>query len=339
MLSSIGEVAAEEWDELGGAVPFAGHRWLRLAETVLAEHRPRYVLVRRGGTLVAAAVGSLEHRLQNPALDARLGRLLRRRPFLHVALPMTASTGLLGDETAELLGAVLAYVRRERLLFCVVDHLPASFATPPGYCKLGWLPETRLDLKWASFEEYLAFLPSKKRREIRRTQRRAVREGIVVEPAIPEDAFDAMVADVTRRHGGTRHYLPGLFRTAATALGPDLTLLAARRDGAPAGCIALLRSGDDLVVRWIGRDYSLTTGTAVYHALLTACVRSAIGSGARTLRFGAAAYSSKKQFGVELEPRIRLFAARSGAVTWLMGRVGRRFDPPSGDLEKGRVHG
>lgn len=342
VLTSIEGVSPGEWDSLRGELPFVGHRWLHLAETVLADHRPRYLLVRRQGKLVAAAVGALEHRLQNPRLDARFGRLLRRSPFLHVAVPMTASPGLLvGDgpdpraELDVLLREIRDLARRERSPFCVVDHLPApdpAHADQRGYLRLGWLPDTRLDLTWPSFDDYLADLPSKRRREIRRTQRRAEREGIVVRPLIPtaEDgpALDRMVADVTRRHGAVRHYGPDLFVKAATVLGADLTLLAAHRDGTLVGCIALLRDDDDLAVRWIGRDYERTAGTAAYHALLAACVRNAISSGARTLRFGAAAYETKKQFGVSLEPRSRLFAARSRAVTSLMGLFSRRFDPP-----------
>ncbi|RSN12492.1 hypothetical protein DMB42_09730 [Nonomuraea sp. WAC 01424] len=332
VLGSIGEVGAREWDALADGVPFVRHRWLGLAERVLAEHRPRYLLVRKDGGLVAAAVCALEHRLHNPVLESRFGRLTRRWPFLQVQAPMTATSGLLGGEGPQrrvLLRAIRSLVRSERLLFCVVDHLPYA-AGQPGYCRLGWLPETLLDLTWPSFEAYLDHLPRKRRAELRRTQRRAEREGIEVRPLAGGAGadLDRMVAAVDRRHGPHVFYRPGLFPEAAGALGADLTVLAAHRNGTPAGCVALLRDGDELVARWIGRDYAATEGTAVYHALLTACVRAAVGSGARTLRLGGAAYETKKQFGVRLEPRSRLFAARSGFVTRLVGGLGHHLDPP-----------
>ncbi|MGW2159405.1 GNAT family N-acetyltransferase [Nonomuraea sp. NPDC001699] len=333
---SISEVGAGEWDALADGVPFVRHHWLALAERVLAEHRPRYLLVRKDGGLVAAAVCALEHRLHNPVLESRFGRLTRRWPFLQVQAPMTATSGLLGGEGPQrrvLLRAVRSLVRRERLLFCVVDHLPYA-AGQPGYSRLGWLPETLLDLTWPSYEAYLDHLPRKRRAEIRRTQRRAEREGIEVRPLLAGPGgelgrlLDRMVAAVDLRHGPHVFYRPGLFPEAAGVLGADLTVLAAYRHGAPAGCVALLRDGDELVARWIGRDYARTEGTAVYHALLTACVRAAVGSGARRLRLGGAAYETKKQFGVRLEPRSRLFAARSGMVTRFVGGLGHRLDPP-----------
>jgi predicted N-acyltransferase len=336
VVTTIRAVAPDQWDSLAGDRAFLQHRWLRLTEAVLAEHRPRYLLVHRQGRLVAAAVGALQSRLQNPTLDARFGWLVRRSPFLHVAAPMTATDGLLvraGSDAGILLDAIHSYVRRERRPFCILDHLPASQSSQHGYRRLAWLPDARLDLAWASFEEYLAALPRKRRHDIQRMGRRAAREGIAVEPLIPTPevgpALDRLVADVVRRHGGTRHYGADLFGRAAAALGADLTVLVARRDGRPVGCIALLRSDDDIAVRWFGRDYERTAGTAIYHALVSATVAAGISTGARRLHMGAAGYETKKQFGASLVPRSRLFAARSRTVTWLMGKLGHHFDPPA----------
>lgn len=340
--TAIEAVAQGEWDSFTAGQPFAQHRWLRLAETVVADYEPRYVLVRRQGRLVAAAIGALEHRLQNPALDAKFGWLVRKSPFLLVSVPMTATTGLLvgagPDPDADLralLDAIRGLVRSERFRFCIIDHLPMdhpAIAAQRGYCQLAWLPDTDLVLRWPSFDDYLRYLPRKKRHEITRTLRRAESDGLVVKQLVPTPddgpTLDRLVANVVRRHGGSRRFTPDLFAKAAAALGTDLTVFGAHRHGRLVGCLAVLRCGDELDARWIGRDYELTTGTAVYPALITACVQGAIASGARRLHFGAGAYATKKHFGVSMEPRTRLFAARNPAVTRLMARVGRRFEPP-----------
>ena len=342
LVSTIEAVAPEEWDALSGDRPFAAHRWLRLAEAVITDYRPRYLLVRRQGRLVAAAMGALEHRLQNPVLDARFGWLVRRSPFFLISVPLTSTCGLLVDdspdpqaELAELLRAVRAVTRKEGFRFSIIDHLTLrhpAIAAQRNFCQLAWLPDVHLDLRWATFDEYLDDLPRKKRHEIKRTQRHSEREGIVVSPLVPTPehapTLDRLVANLVQRHGGTRRFQPDLFGRAAAVLGSDLTLLAAHLDSRLVGCVSLLRCDDVIDVRWIGRDYERTTGTAVYPALLTACVRTAIASGAGRLHFGAAAYATKKHYGVTLEPRTRLFAARSPAVTWAMGRLGHRFEPP-----------
>src|SRR4051794_26324976 len=157
--TTINDIDPAEWDSLCAGRTFVQHRWLRLAETVAADHHPRYLLVRREGRLVAAATGTLERHLQNATLQARLGWVVRRSPFLLVGVPITASDGLLvADQTdlGMLLRCVLSFVRRQRYPFCIVDHLPAAhpaLAAQRGYQPLAWLPETRLDLTWATFED------------------------------------------------------------------------------------------------------------------------------------------------------------------------------------------
>jgi predicted N-acyltransferase len=324
-VDTIDRVDAAEWDGLCADHGYARHRWLRLAEAVMAGQRARYLLVRRDGRLVAAAAATIEHRLQDPRLDARLGWIVRRAPYLLVGVPLMAVPGLLaGDDPAghgALLAAIRDHARRERFAFRVIDNLPAehpAWRAQRDHVRLGWLPGTRLDIVWPSYEDYLAALPRKKRQEIRRGERRAAAEDIAVAPWTPAadeaPVLDRLVGDVLRRHGDIHELAPDLFARAAAILGDDLTVLAVRRRDRLAGCVALLREGEDLAAKWIGRDYAQTGGTAAYHAIVAGCVRTAIGLGVRRLHLGAAAYDTKRQFGVSLEPRGRLFATRSRAL-------------------------
>ncbi|GAA0966474.1 hypothetical protein GCM10009555_008450 [Acrocarpospora macrocephala] len=332
VLDTITSVDPAEWDALGEVGDFTGHRWLRLAERVLAGHRPRYLLLRRRGRLVAAAACTLEQRLQNPALEARFGWVLRRTPYLHVGVPMMSKAGLLaqGGELAALCRELRALTRRERAPFSVIDHLPVghpAWSGLDGCHALAMAPETRMDVEWSSFEEYLGSLPRKRRQEVRRVARRSLGEGITVRPLAErgDPRLDRLVGDVVQRHHGIHRFVPGLFEEAAAVLGDDLTVLAAYRHGELAGCVALLRDGDDLSAKWIGRDYGLTEGTSAYHALVAACVRTAIALGVRRVHFGASAYETKKQFGVCQEPRGGLLAMRSPILNRCVGWPLRRM--------------
>lgn len=328
VLDTIASVDPDEWDGLCAPGDFTGHRWLRLAERVLAGHRPRYVLLRSRGRLVAAAVCTLRQRLQNPRLDSWFGRVLRGRPYLHVGVPMMARSGLLAAHTGELHTELRALARRERAPFSIVDHLPAPYPVWDGCHAMPLAPETRLDLAYGSYGEYLDGLPRKRRQELRRMERRWLGEGIAVRPVTPAGRhsphLDRLVGNVLRRHHGVHRFGPDLFPAAAAVLGDDLTVLAAYRHDVLVGCVALLRDGDDLAAKWIGRDYGLTGGTGVYYAMVAGCVRSAIASGVRRVHFGASAYETKKQFGVCLEPRGRLLAARNPLLNRLLRRIGSR---------------
>lgn len=319
---------AGEWDELSGGVAFAGHRWLRLVEAVRPDLQPRYLVVRRGGRIVAAAAGAIGHRLRNPRLESTVGPLLRRWPALHIGNPVTGTSGLLAPDDE--LGALVGYLKKQRLMFCLIDQLPLAdpvWGVRSGYQPLAWLPVARLDLNAGSFEQFLTGLVRKKRQEIRRVQRHAEREGIVVKPlAVTEEHgphLDRLVANVLDRHRESFRFAPGLFPKAAAVLGDDLTVLGTYRDGRIVGCVALMRDRDEVTAKWFGRDYEHTAGTSAYHALVTGCVSTAIGLGARRLHLGAAAPETKNQFGVEWEPRGRLVASRSRAVNWCFGQLRR----------------
>jgi predicted N-acyltransferase len=333
--NTAADIDPDEWDALGGGLAFAGHRWLRLVEAVRPDLEPRYLLVRRHGRVVAAAAGTVGHRLSDQRLDATVGAVLRRWPALHIGNPVTGTDGLLvdgvagaGRELGVLLQAVHARVKRERFLFCLVDQLPPRhpvWAVRQGYQPLAWLPVARLDLPWTTFEHFLAGLPRKKRQEIRRGQRHAEREGIVVERLTPTDDdgphLDRLVANVLRRHRETFEFAAGLFAKATAILRDDLIVLGSYRHGQLVGCVALLRDNDELTAKWIGRDYERSDRTSAYHALVTECVRTAIALGARRLHFGASAQATKQQFGVEWETRGRLLASRSRTVNWCFGKL------------------
>jgi hypothetical protein len=327
------DIDPDEWNALCGGVAFAAHRWLRLVEAARPDLEPRYILVRRHGRVAAAAVGTIGHRLHNPRLEATLGAVLRRWPALHVGNPVTGTHGLLVAQAPDpdpgpLLQAIQDCVERERFLLSLIDQLPPHhpvWAARHGQQRLPWLPVARLHLPVATFEQFLAGLPRKKRQEIRRGQRHSEREGITVQRLVPADDdgphLDRLVANVLRRHDETFAFAPGLFLKARAVLGDDLIVLATYRHGHLVGCVALLRDNDELTAKWIGRDYERTDRSTAYHALVTQCVRTAIELGAGLLHLGAAAQETKHQFGVQWEARGRLLASRSRTANRWFGKL------------------
>jgi predicted N-acyltransferase len=319
-LSSIEQIAPTEWNALCGTRAFADHRWLRFTESALLEHQPRYVLLWRGGQLVAAAVCAVEHRFANPALQQRAGWVLRRLPCLRCAVPIANECGLVfraDVDEARLTPALLAGIRRlairERALFTTVGHVPLHASTwyplrAAGCTPLSRWQNTTLDIEWSSFGEYLAARPRDDRHEIRRMHRRAAREGITVEhaPVATQELpfLWQLIANVQRRHNADTVYADDLLERALAILGMDVHLLVARQSDETIGCVVLIRNQDELIAKWLGLNYERTLNTATYFASLTASVDLAIRLGVRRLRLGATAYSTKQQFGVAMEERV-----------------------------------
>jgi predicted N-acyltransferase len=335
VVRSIEQVDQDEWDALCGARPFADHRWLRLTEAVLLDYSPRYILLRQEGRLVAGAICSLRRRFENGSLQRRAGWLVRRHPCLRCLVPIALDPGLVlrsdCDQhgiVAGMLAAMGDLAAREHASFSRVDYLPSDDPAwhsldTRGYMRLRMCAETSLEIRWPAFQDYLAWLPSRKRKHIARMQRRALQEGIVVERLQPSAATAPRLAhlidNVLDRYHEHERYIPELFTTAATILGDDLILLVARQEGRITGCATLLRSGDEIAAKWLGLDYSRTRDTGTYHRLLVECVAQALALGARRLRTGATAYETKQHFGVVQAERYGALAMTNRALNRAAG--------------------
>ncbi len=342
VVDTVDSVDAADWDDLSAGTPFAQHRWLRLAELVIAAHEPQYLLLRRDGRLVAAAVGSLERHTGNPTVNARIGWILRRSPILRVGVPILAAPGVLVRATDRtdadlraLLDAVRRLARRRGVLFSTIDNIseadaPAVFATLP---RLVPMPaDTRLSLVEPSFDDHMRSLPRKKRAEVERVDRRAAEAGVTVRRAdvaeLPGATLDRMLDTVLDKYGQRLRYLPGMFGRAAELLGEDLTMVVAWRDGELVACATLLRCGDVVAARWMGRDYERTAGTSTYPAVIAGIVRHAFMTGARELRLGSSALDTKKHFGVTVVERGSQFATFGYVSNRAAAAVGRRAPLP-----------
>jgi predicted N-acyltransferase len=256
---------------------------------------------------------------------------MRRHPCLRCTIPIALDPGLLvraaydHDELVpDLLAAIGDLATCEHASFSRVDYLSGDDPTWGAlsrrkYRRLSMWAETSLEICWPSFQDYVAQLPSRKRKQIVRMQRCAQQEGIVVERLQPSTAprLAYLVDNVLERHHEHERYVPDLFVKAEAVLGDDLILLVAYHEGQIVGCTALLRSGDEITAKWLGLDYSRTWDTGTNHRLLLECVAQAIARGARRLRTGATAYETKRHFGV-------VTAERYGALTmtnWALNRA------------------
>ena len=314
IVESIEQVDPREWDQLVKEHSFASQRWLKVTEAVLLNHHPRYVLLRRDGQLQAGAVCYLQNQFQSQVLQTGLGWFIGRFPGLRCAVPISYDPGLFFcDENLatellpELLKSIQTLIKRDRISFHTIDHLLSAnsdwaFLQTNGYHRIGHLAEIYLDLPWASFEEYLKQLSSKKRKEYVRISRRLEREGILLELADlqTEDAgvLRELVNNVFKHHNEPNVYIDELFLKASHMMGDDFKLIVAHQNGKTIGCIAMLRGGNEWICKWMGLNYEQTLDSGTYYGLLAECVRHSIQAGGSRLRMGATSYQTKQHFGV-----------------------------------------
>ncbi|BAJ31712.1 MULTISPECIES: GNAT family N-acetyltransferase [Kitasatospora] len=340
VLRGVGELPPGLWERLA---PPDDPMWSR--EVFAALERARvgpdgyaHLLLRRDGEPVAVLPlclfrGLRLDRIVGPAERRRLAPLNRLAPGL-LRVPTLFCGNLLGqgrlpaaeplDPAAgrQLVAAALGLARRERLGTVLFKDFAgpdlAPLRTPlreAGFFLAPALPDTELTLTGGTFDDYLAALPAKPRRNARAKIRRFeaqsdLRIEVLADYRHLLPQLLALYRQVMDRADQTLDVLDQTFLTAVAA-DPRSRLvvcLETRRMGQHAigeravGFLLCLFGPDGTAATGarIGLDYRLAHRAALYHNLHYAAVRLAIAAGCRRIRFAQTAYLPKVEMGCEL---------------------------------------
>ena len=241
MAGSVGELPADQWDALtDGGNPFVSHAFLSSLEDSGSVGpgsgwQPAPLVIEDNGKLVAALPAYLKGHSQGEyVFDHAWADAWERAggsyyPKLQIAAPFTPATGprVLTQDPA-LAAPLLDFAQR----FAAANALSSIHATfvEPGQVPLfeaaGWLLRHDIQFHWtnrgyASFDDFLAALASRKRKAIRK-EREAAQEGVSIKRLIgpelrPEhwEAFWVFYQDTGSRKWGS----PYLTREAFDLLG------------------------------------------------------------------------------------------------------------------------
>jgi predicted N-acyltransferase len=312
LCDSVAALAAADWDACAGtANPFVGHAFLTALEESgsvggRSGWQPLPIVVDgedgRPAAIAPAYVKS--HSQGEYVFDHAWADAWQRAggdyyPKLQIASPFSPVPGprlLLRDEAAApaLLAALEAVVDQNGL-----SSAHATFAAPdqvPLFEAAGWLIREGVQFHWrnngyASFDDFLAELASRKRKAIRKERAAAV-EGLVVRhlngaeitPAY-WDAFWHFYQDTGSRKWGRPYLTRRFFSLLSEMLGDRVLLIVAERDGVPiAGALNLI--GADTLY---GRYWGSTEEVPFLHFELCyyQAIDAAIARGLQTVEAGA----------------------------------------------------
>ncbi len=274
VLSSIGQVDAAAWDRCAGTEnPFLRHAFFSALEesgssTAETGWQPQHMVLKTaaGDVLGAMPIFLKSHSYGEYVFDHGWADAFERAggryyPKLQASVPFTPVTGprLLarydpGPEADAIKAALLATCIKlcERM---DVSSLHVTFPTEDEFALMGesgFLQRTGVQFHWfnegyESFEDFLASLASRKRKQIRR-ERRAVREaGLNVRTLVGADiaerdwdAFFAFYRETGSRKWGVPYLTRPFFSLLGERLGDAVVLMMAERDGRPiAGALNL----------------------------------------------------------------------------------------------------
>ena len=272
----VASLDAGGWDALAGeADPFLRHAFLTALEQSGSVGdgtgwTPAPILVEdEDGALAAAAPAYLKAHSQGEYVfdqgwaDAFERAGGRYYPKLQVAVPFTPVPGrrLLGDRPQALLAAIEAVVTQNGLSSAHATFIGEDEAA--DCAARGWLVRSGIQFHWHnrgydSFDNFLAALASRKRKQIRRERAAAV-EGLEVRTLRgaeigPEEweAFWQFYQHTGARKWGYPYLTRLFFDLLGAAMGDACLLFMAYRDGRPIGGALNLIGKDTLYGRYWG---------------------------------------------------------------------------------------
>jgi predicted N-acyltransferase len=314
VFSSMDDIEAGVWDELGAGRAFQSYRWYAYAEKVLAANcRPFYILIFENRILVGRAAFYLSPSeplpIQSRFLRGVAEGIFQRWPLFICRSPFSGLSGLVLSDTAnpelllaEICAACLKQARAWKASFAFYDFVEQAHIGqwPPLFRPMMLNdPGMALQISWPDFENFLASLGKDERYHYRRAQRKAQEAGIVVErhANVPDiDEALALIRNVERRFASTPSpWTRAMLENLALA---DATWLTASLGGRLVGCGLTLRDSDSQLHTALG----LANDTPyVYFSLLYESLKIAFERGARQVRLGSGAYDVKRRLGAQVE--------------------------------------
>lgn len=314
VLDSIGQIAAAQWDNCAGRDnPFVSHGFLNALEqsdsaTAQTGWKPCHLVARQPDGRIAGVVPLYlkNHSYGEYVFDWPWANWLHQhgRPYypkLQSAVPFSPVTGprLLTDDPAvadALIMGLTAIARQSR-----VSSLHVTFPTPDHATALqrhGFLLRTGLQFHWtndgyASFQDFLNALSSRKRKQIRKERQAVQHSGVIIDTLVGAeiksvhwDRFYQFYLTSIDRKAGEAYLTRAFFdHLSASTVGDQVVLMLARdADGIFAGAFNLL-GGDTLYGRNWGavRDVPFVHFEACYYSALD----FAIAQGLKRVEAGA----------------------------------------------------
>lgn len=265
ILNSLTEVGADDWNACANPPslprnPFLRHEFLLALEqsgsaVARTGWRPFHLALRdEAGLLLGVVPMYLKSHSQGEyVFDYAWADAWHRAggeyyPKLQVSVPFTPATGrrlLSRDATAEtdqaLLGACAEVAKQTGVSSLHLTFLPEAQWRLAG--ESGYLQRMDQQFHWqnrgyATFDDFLSELASKKRKNLKRERRDALANGIDIEwvtgEALEErhwDAFFQFYQDTGSRKWGSPYLTRRFFSLISDAMAEDILLILCRRDG------------------------------------------------------------------------------------------------------------
>jgi len=203
---------------------------------------------------------------------------------------------------------------KERCLITVVRDFETTHEieayrkelTKLGFSWLPSLPNTYLDIKWDSIDEYHDSMRSHYRYKLFKHLKINREKNITHE--LVED-FSGLSAELCRQwhnvHGNAKELkrevlTPQFYAGVSQNMGQNSLALLFYAEGKLVGHVLLLKDGD--LLRWLYVGRNISQRDSLYYYIIDKIIETAISIGARKIEMGLTTYLIKQDFGAQLVP-------------------------------------
>lgn len=182
-----------------------------------------------------------------------------------------------------------------------------------GFAKGYTCPKCILDIKWNTFDEYLAALRSNYRYRYKKALAKSAplklrylksgEEFTAEMYALYEQVYNKSNVKIEKL---TDRFFRGKF----------FKIFVMEENGVPRGFVQLIAIGDELVFEFVGVDYSVNNKYDVYISMLLEIVRYGIENGFKTIDFGQTADDAKLKLGCHHVPLYALLGHSNPVINW-----------------------
>ncbi len=265
---AIADIPAAEWDLCAGDNPFVSHAFLSALEdsgsaSAKTGWLPQHLALRdAGGVLMACAPAYAKtHSYGEYVFDHGWAQAYeqaggRYYPKLQVAVPFSPvpSPRLLRRPGVPMAAVAQALAQAQKALGCSSTHV--TFCTEEewlGLGEAGWLQRIGVQFHWqnqgyASFDDFLGALSSRKRKTLKRERRAVVETGLTLRTLRGTEitrehwaAFHGFYRNTVDARWGSAYINKSFWAMLGDRLGDRVVLMWAEREGKPvAGALNLL---------------------------------------------------------------------------------------------------
>ena len=234
-----------------------------------------------------------------------------------------------------LAAAIVRHARRLRAGLIVLKEFPARYRAAlacfldNGYARVPSFPMTRLDIRYASFEDYMVKALSRRTRRDLRLKFKAAERAPAIEQSIIGDVspvIDEVYPLYLQVYRRSQYHFEKLSKEYLCGLGrrmPDkVRFFIWRQGGRIVAFTVCMMQGEDLYAEYIGLDYSVALDLHLYHYAVRDMITWAIGAGYKWFCSSGLNYDPKFHLRCRLDP-LDLYVrhtslAVNAALKWLL---------------------